>query len=803
MLGDATVRHVEGDNALRFKAKLSFALQTALLALFVTIVCYFADWLGTTLILSWHTVSALWPGTAILVAVLLLVPRRIWPVLLPAGIAGFILRNVGVGLQPGVIALLHTADTIGILIAALGLSYSFNGIPRLNNVKALGKYCFFTILLASFLSSFIGAAAVGDYWSNWAIWFLSHALAFLTITPAILYWVGARPAWTRTSPQKWLEAISLSVAFILLSCVVFLVHWRAAPPALLYSFVPVLLWAALRFGPAGVSSSMIIISFLAIWGAVHGRGPFLSPDPLRSVLSLQLFLIFAGAPLIFLAVLAEERQEAQEALSGDITERKRAEEALRASEERFRLAAQAGKMFAYEWDAATDVIHRSPEFVDVLGFDGTTQTTGRQILDQVHAEDRERVMAALAEISHENPYLRISFRMARADGTTIWVERSSRAEFSKQGKLLRIVGMVADITERKHAEVQLRESEERFRLVATTAPIMIWMSGPDKLCTYFNQPWLTFTGRSIHEELGNGWAEGVHAEDQERCLETYKRAFDRREPFEMEYRLRRHDGEYRWIFDYGVPRFNADGSFAGYIGSASDITDQKLAQEAMEKVSGQLIEAQERERRRLARELHDDICQRLAMLSLKIEKATKATSKGDVSATTQLEQIWQQCSSLTGDVQALSHELHPSILDNLGLVTAVGSFCREVSEHNDVVVEFESNNVPGFLPSELSLSLFRMVQEALRNAVKHSGQKHFEVRLREVSGELEIEVRDEGVGFDVTNTNSGKGLGLVSMAERIHQVHGTFTIDSHPNAGTRIRARVPLNPPKVRVASAS
>jgi len=237
----ATISNDESDKTPRFKVKLNSLFQTALLALFVTVVCYFADWLGTTLILSWHTVSALWPGAAVLVAVLLLVPRKIWPVLLPAGIIGFILRNVSVGLQPGVIALLHTADIIGILISALGLSYSFGGIPRLNSVKALGKYCFFTILLASFLSSFIGAAAVGDYWSNWAIWFLSHVLAFLTITPAVLYWVSVRPVWTRVSPQKWQEATALAVALILLSCAVFLVLWRPVPPALLYSFVPFLL----------------------------------------------------------------------------------------------------------------------------------------------------------------------------------------------------------------------------------------------------------------------------------------------------------------------------------------------------------------------------------------------------------------------------------------------------------------------------------------------------------------------------------------------------------------------------------
>jgi len=120
-----------------------------------------------------------------------------------------------------------------------------------------------------------------------------------------------------------------------------------------------------------------------------------------------------------------------------------------------------------------------------------------------------------------------------------------------------------------------------------------------------------------------------------------------------------------------------------------------------------------------------------------------------------------------------------------------------------VVVEFDSGDVPAPLPSEMSLSRFRVVQEAVHNAVKYSGQKHLHVSLQAVSGELELEVRDEGVGFDATNTKSGAGLGLVSMAERIHQVNGTFTIDSHPNAGTRICARVPLTPQKARVASAS
>jgi PAS domain S-box-containing protein len=143
-----------------------------------------------------------------------------------------------------------------------------------------------------------------------------------------------------------------------------------------------------------------------------------------------------------------------------------------------------------------------------------------------------------------------------------------------------IISAVADISDRKRAEQALIESEQRFRLLADTAPALIWMSGTDKLCTYFNKPWLDFTGRTIERELGNGWAEGVHREDFKRCLETYERAFDRREEFRMEYRLRRHDGEYRWILDIGSPRFGQEHAFLGYIGIAIDVTERKLADDA-------------------------------------------------------------------------------------------------------------------------------------------------------------------------------------------------------------------------------
>ncbi|HEX8801438.1 MAG TPA: PAS domain-containing protein, partial [Terriglobales bacterium] len=311
----------------------------------------------------------------------------------------------------------------------------------------------------------------------------------------------------------------------------------------------------------------------------------------------------------------------------DTTERKQVDQKLRESqdqlaqsEQRLRLAAQIGKMFAYEWDAATDVIVRSGECVQILGIDEGTNTTGQKVLAKVHPDDRERLEAAVAALSPAKPYLQISFRMVRADSLVIWVERNSRAYFDDQGRMVRMIGMVADITERKLAEETVRESEQRFRSVADTAPVLIWMSGTDKLCTYFNKPWLDFTGRSNQQELGNGWAESVHPDDLQKCLDTYTQCFDRREKYRMEFRLRRYDGVYRWIVDIGVPRCNQDRSFAGYIGTAIDVTERKMAEDALADLTGRLIEAQEEERKRIARELHDEYNQRLATLAIDLDR---------------------------------------------------------------------------------------------------------------------------------------------------------------------------------------
>lgn len=355
-----------------------------------------------------------------------------------------------------------------------------------------------------------------------------------------------------------------------------------------------------------------------------------------------------------------------------------------------------------------------------------------------------------------------------------------------------IFALLRQRVQRRKAEAAVRESEQRFRLVANTAPVMIWMSGADKLCNYFNQPWLAFTGRTLDEELGDGWAEGVHEEDLHRCLETYGTAFDRRESFEMEYRLRRQDGEYRWVFDLGVPRFNADRSFAGYIGSCLDVTERKLAEEALSSVSRKLIEAHEEERNWIARELHDDVTQRLALLAVNLDLLNRELPPSASEAKRHMADIKQQVKDLGIDVQALSHRLHSSKLEYFGLSVAAAAFCRELSERKDVRIEFHSEEIPKSLPEEMSLCLFRVLQEALQNAVKHSGSKDYKVTITSVSDEIQLIVADDGYGFNMEEALKTPGLGITSMKERLKIVNGELQIDSQTNHGTVVCARVPF-----------
>ena len=507
------------------------------------------------------------------------------------------------------------------------------------------------------------------------------------------------------------------------------------------------------------------------------------------VLGLLVFV----AQMVAIAALLWQRSQRRKAQ----TQLVRSFGQLHASEERFRSAMQNVASGLYTLDPQGLVTYVNPSAEAMFQWTNA-ELLGKKMHDVTHYKHPD----GTAFPASDCPGLQVLTKgielreyqdvFIRKDGSFFPVVFSA-SPIKRGDETIGVVVGFRDDTLRREAERAIRESEERFRLVANSAPVMIWMSDLDKLRVYFNKPWLAFTGRSLQAELGNGWAEGVHPDDFQRCLKTYQGAFDRREPFQMEYRLRRHDGEYRWISDQGVPRYDPDGSFAGYIGSGIDITERKLAEETLSTVGQKLIRAQEEERTRLARELHDDINQRLALLAVNLEGLKQDLPSSAIELRWDMEAARRQIEELGSDVQALSHRLHSSRLELLGLSGAAASLCREISDRQKVKIEFRSENVPKDLSAERSLCLFRVLQEALQNAIKHSGSRNLEVSLTGRTSEIELTVFDSGIGFDPEEAMKGRGLGLTSIRERLKLVNGILSIDSQPQRGTTIHAHVPLS----------
>jgi PAS domain S-box-containing protein len=463
---------------------------------------------------------------------------------------------------------------------------------------------------------------------------------------------------------------------------------------------------------------------------------------------------------------------------------------LRESETRLREAQSIAQCGSWVWDVARNKAYWSDEMYRILGLiPQSVPPTSRLI----HPGDDQYYVTKMKEASDTHQLYSAEHRIVRPNGEERIVLESGQPKYDSQQRLVSIVGTLLDITEQRRAERVLRESEDRFRTMADGAPVMMWMSGVDKLCTDFNRGWLTFTGRSIEQELGNGWVEGVHPDDLQKCLAVYVEAFDKRRAFSMEYRLRRYDGEYHWISDSGSPRFLPDGTFAGYIGCCVDIHDRKAAEFARLELARRLMSAQEAERTRVARELHDGIGQEIALLGIQMQR-TAASIALDPGLT--YAGMQKLCTNLTGiglHISRLSHQLHSSELEYLGLSVAITKLCREFSEQYSINVACSCSSIPATLDNEIALAFFRVVQESLHNIAKHSGATDVHVEVTVAAGDLTLIVCDNGGGFDIQESKVAAGLGLVNMRERLHLIGGEFAIESAPGAGTRIWARTPLN----------
>jgi PAS domain S-box-containing protein len=335
----------------------------------------------------------------------------------------------------------------------------------------------------------------------------------------------------------------------------------------------------------------------------------------------------------------------------------------------------------------------------------------------------------------------------------------------------------------------LRESELRFRSLVDTAAVMVWMSDTSGLRTFLNKPWLDFTGLPLESQLGEGWQERVHPDDHQRVNTEYARAFQERKSLTLEYRLLRSDNLYRWVLDSGFPRHAGDGNFLGYIGSCADISHSKQAEERLT-LPIEVKSAAEAERRRIGQELHDDLGQRVVALSLGISYLSQQIG-GDETISARFEDLRQEASDIVREIARISHRLRPTALQNLGLSTALQSLCEKSRDPRRMNITFNQHGeLPEHVPWLSSIALYRVAQEALRNALTHSGSDFIDIELTATPTNLVMAIADKGCGFDVEHGR--RGLGLSGMTERMKEIDGKLCIESAPGSGTTVTATVPV-----------
>src|SRR6266446_3897453 len=536
----------------------------------LTLVYFIAGKLGLMLASLHASASPVWPPAGIALAALLVLGYRAWPAIF----VGALLVNATTAGNVATSLAIASGNTLEAVCGAWLVNRFAGGTTVFDRPQGVVKFALAavvsTIISPAFGVTSLALAGFAD-WTNygaiWLTWWLGDTTGDLLIAPSVILWsVTSKRRWNRREAAE--VGILLLLLFILREVVFggwLPISARNYPIAFIYG--PIVIWTAFRFTQRETATGIFIVSTIAILGTLHGFGPFVRGTENQSLLALQSWT----AVLTITAM----------ALSAGMAERGRAGEALRESEARINLVANAANLGLWIWNIGDDELWVTEKWRRLFGFAKSEPVSVGQLLQLVHPEDRERMKQTVQDMiehgdggEHESEY-----RITRPDGSTRWIAGYGGVELDERGKPAFARGVSRDITKRKIAEDSLRESEERFRTVANAAPVMIWMSGTDKLCNFFNKGWLDFTGRSLEQELGNGWAEGVHAEDRHRCLAVYERAFDAREPFTMEYRLRRNDGEYRWVLDSGTPRFASDGAFLGYIGSCFDITERKLAEE--------------------------------------------------------------------------------------------------------------------------------------------------------------------------------------------------------------------------------
>lgn len=486
----------------------------------------------------------------------------------------------------------------------------------------------------------------------------------------------------------------------------------------------------------------------------------------------------------------------------DITERKRAEELLRARERHFRALIENSADAFLLFTPDGRLYYASPSTPRVIGY-SPEEIASLNAYDILHPQDVEVFEGALAAIlGRPGASVNVQLRVRQKDGAWHWFE-GTYTNMIDDPNIGAIVNNFRNITERKRAEEHLRQAEEQARKVLDTIPAMIGSGPPDGTLDYCNQQWLAFSGLTL-KQLGSYQELLTHPDDRERVFKKWQETVAIGKPYEMEQRHRRFDGVYRWFLTRGVPLRDSEGRIERWYGTLTDIEDRKQAEEQLKATSEQLRalsaslqSAREEESTRIAREIHDELGASLSSLRWDLEEVDEVISKStDVARLADLRKKIADMMRLTdttvNSVRRIASELRPAALDDLGLVEAIEWQAEQFQERAGITVNCDFYLEGVDLSREQSTAIFRIFQEALTNIRRHAGADRVDVTLKEKAGELVMQISDNGRGITEDEKTGSQTLGLLGMRERANLIGGDVAITGSEGKGTTVTLRVPI-----------
>jgi len=513
---------------------------------------------------------------------------------------------------------------------------------------------------------------------------------------------------------------------------------------------------------------------------------------------------------------------------------------LKENEENLRQAQAIAHVGNWELDIREKRITLSDEACRILRFpDQNAPLDYETYLERIHPEDR-RYFNEINELLKSDGKAEFEYRILISEGIVRWVWGQGKLYYDKAGIPLRTVGTVQDITERKRAEEalvqahdnleqrvaegttelskvnqkllreikehdqtleKLRQAEQKYRTVADFTYDWEYWANLDDTLEYVSPSCERISGYSVQDFMENPtlFREIIVPEDYEIWDQHEYDANRDLTLREVQFRIKTKDGEIRWIEHACQPVIDHQGSLLGFRASNRDITVRKQSENALQAsrgkakmLSSKLLSAQEAERARLARELHDDIIQRLAFLNIEVGKLEMRNESLPEPVRKTLRQIGRDIGELSSDIQMISRRLHPTTLDVLGLVRSIETECKNFTRLQETPVTLDLDGTLQYLSKEISLCTYRILQEGLRNIVRHAKATAIQVTLSKKNDILHLLIKDNGIGFDPASNTNNAGLGIASMTERAHLIQGDLSLESQPGKGTAIELAAPL-----------